>query len=137
MQNPDQQHNSDTICFSPVGYVRSNIKGKKDPEYFKGTESIIEILPEYEEALDGLEEVDSIIVLFFFHKSYDHPLKVHPRGDMTRPLRGVFASHSPERPNLIGVTRCSVIGIKGLFITVRDLDTIDGTPVLDLKPYNK
>jgi len=60
-------------------------------------------------------------------------LEVHPRADRTLPLTGVFATHSPFRPNLIGITRCDIVRIEGAVIEVREIDAFDGTPVLDLK----
>jgi len=99
--------------------------------------TFIEIEPRYEAGLRGLERHSYVDVVWWFDKN-DTPrgrsvLEVHPRGDRTLPLTGVFATHSPFRPNLIGITRCDIVGIEGAVIEVREIDAFDGTPVLDLK----
>jgi len=119
----------------PVGIVRSSITVPVDPDIFRGMESTIVIAPDYSEAMEGLEEEKCILVLFRFHLSRDCPMKVHPRGDPARPKRGVFATCSPARPNFIGVSKCEVLKIEGLSLRVRGLDAIDGSPVLDIKPF--
>ena len=78
----------------------------------------------------------TLLVVFVFHRSEGHELLQHPRGDRSRPKRGVFALRSPNRPNPIGVTEVELIAIEGSILTVRGLDAIDGTPVLDLKPVS-
>ncbi|MBN1178024.1 MAG: tRNA (N6-threonylcarbamoyladenosine(37)-N6)-methyltransferase TrmO [Anaerolineae bacterium] len=85
----------------------------------------------------GLEPGDDIVVLFYFHRSDGRPLQVHPRGDLSRPLRGVFATRSPARPNPIGVTTVRIRRIEGNVIEVVGLDAIDGTPILDIKQYEE
>ncbi|MBN1334039.1 MAG: tRNA (N6-threonylcarbamoyladenosine(37)-N6)-methyltransferase TrmO [Synergistales bacterium] len=119
----------------PVGIVRSSITVPVDPDLFRGTESRIVVAPAYSDAMDGLEEEKYILVVFRFHLSKECPMKVHPRGDLSRPLRGVFATCSPARPNFIGVSKCEVLKIEGSTVTVRGLDAIDGSPVLDIKPF--
>jgi tRNA-Thr(GGU) m(6)t(6)A37 methyltransferase TsaA len=73
------------------------------------------------------------MVIFHFHLSRGYELRQHPRGDHTREPRGVFALHSPRRPNPIGVTTIELVEVTGNVLTVRGLDAINGTPVLDLK----
>ena len=90
--------------------------------------------PDLAEGLDGLVPGDSIVVLFYFHQSEGYLLRRHPRGDESRPVRGVFALRSQHRPNPIGVTVVEILSIKGNVLLVRGLDAFDGTPVLDLKP---
>ncbi|HPI99108.1 MAG TPA: tRNA (N6-threonylcarbamoyladenosine(37)-N6)-methyltransferase TrmO [Synergistales bacterium] len=119
----------------PVGIVRSSVTVPVDPDLFRGKESRIEVDPVYSEAMDGLEEEEYILVVFRFHLSEECPMKVHPRGDLSRPLRGVFATCSPARPNFIGVSKCELLKIEGSIITVRGLDAINGSPVLDIKPF--
>ena len=124
-----------SFSIEPIGIVRSEVEKTYLPEYFHGRTCYIEIYPEFEEALDGIEHEEFILVLFYFHKSEGYPLKVHPRGDPERPLRGVFATCSPKRPNFIGVTRCRLINRRGIFLEVKDLDALNGTPIIDIKPY--
>ena len=99
----------------------------------------IEILDDYTDGLLGLDGFSHINVLFWFHEN-DNPekraiLQVHPRREKQNPLTGVFATHSPARPNLIGLTRCEILSITGNRIVIDDLDALDGTPVIDIKCY--
>ena len=99
----------------------------------------IEISDEFLDGLLGLEGFSHINVLFWFHEN-DTPekravLQVHPRRDEQNPLTGVFATHSPVRPNLIGLTRCKILSIEGNRIIIEDIDALDGTPVIDIKCY--
>ena len=112
----------------PVGLIR-----KKDDTAW------IEIFAEYREAMLGLEGFSHIHVLFWFHENdtaeLRRTLQVHPRKDPSNPLTGVFATHSPKRPNLIGLTRCRILGIAGNRITIDAIDARDGSPVVDIKCY--
>jgi formylmethanofuran dehydrogenase subunit E len=74
------------------------------------------------------------MVVFYFHRSRGFDLLQHPRGDKSRPRRGVFSLRSPRRPNPIGVTVVDLVAIDGNVLHVQGLDAINGTPVLDLKP---
>jgi tRNA-Thr(GGU) m(6)t(6)A37 methyltransferase TsaA len=98
----------------------------------------IEVHKEYEDGLLGLEGFSHVIVLSWFHKNDDpakrKTLQVHPRGDKSIPLRGVFATRSPMRPNLISLNVCLILSIKGRKIEIDEIDAFDGTPVIDLKP---
>ena len=99
----------------------------------------IEIFEPYADALLGLEGFSHIQVLFWFHKNDTagrrKTLRVHPRNDKQNPLTGVFATHSPVRPNLIGLSRCRIKSIKGRHIEIEDIDAFDATPVIDIKCY--
>lgn len=119
----------------PIGFVRSRFSSFLPPEEFRGVESEIMILPCFEEALDGLKDEDSLLVLFRFHLSEGYSMKVHPRGDIGRPLKGVFATCSPNRPNNIGLSLVGLKAIHGRIIRVEGLDALDGTPVIDIKPF--
>ncbi len=97
---------------------------------------VIEICEQFADALLGLEDQAHILVLYWMH-ALDADLRCrlrgHPCGDSGRPLRGVFALRSPMRPNPIGVTRVEVMGVEGTTITVRGLDALDGSPIIDMK----
>jgi len=112
----------------PVGIVR-----KTD------TAVSIELYNEFTDALLGLDGFSHIVVLFWFDQNDTaekrRVLQVHPRKDPHNPLTGVFATHSPKRPNLIGLTVCKIISIHGGSIELEDIDALDGTPVIDLKCY--
>ncbi len=104
-----------------------------------GNETFIEIYPEYKDALLNLEYYSHIIVLFWFDKNDTQEnrkiLQVHPKRHKGAPLSGVFATCSPVRPNLIGLTICKIEQIEGNIIKINEIDAFDNTPVLDIKPY--
>ncbi len=85
-------------------------------------------------ALDGVAPGDAILVLTWFHLARRDVLRVHPRGDVARPEQGVFSTRSPDRPNPIGLHRVEVVSIEGGRLGVRNLEAVDGTPVIDVKP---
>ena len=96
----------------------------------------IEIAPEFVSALDGVEGHECLWVLFWMHHLTERDravLQAHPRGDTTRPKGGVFALHSPCRPNPIGMTRVRLRRREGNRLVVEGLDAFDGSPVLDIK----
>ena len=90
--------------------------------------------PEVQEGLDGIAVGDEIILLTWLHEADRAVLRVHPRGDLSRPEAGVFSTRAPSRPNPIGLHRVRVLDIDGVGVHVSALEAIDGTPVIDLKP---
>jgi tRNA-Thr(GGU) m(6)t(6)A37 methyltransferase TsaA len=105
----------------------------------RGEQTILEILPEFTPALEGITGFSHVWVLYWFHEN-DRPeerrtLKVHPRRDPTNPLTGVFATRAPVRPNLIGFAACRLLKAVGNILEVDALDARDCSPILDLKPY--
>lgn len=86
------------------------------------------------EALAGVAPGDELIVLTWLHHARRDVLSVHPRGDTARPPQGVFGTRSPHRPNPVGMHRVRVVEIDGARVRVSDLEAIDGTPIVDLKP---
>src|SRR5262245_16011633 len=86
------------------------------------------------EALDGIEEGDEVIVLTWLDRADRDVLKVHPRDDASNPLRGVFNTRSADRPNPIGLHPVRVVAIDGNRLRVQDLEALDGTPIVDVKP---
>lgn len=97
-------------------------------------EATIEIAPEFEPALQGVVAGDEVLVLTWLDRADRDVLSTHPRDDRSRPEIGVFATRSPDRPNPIGLHRVRVVAVEGTSLRVADLEAIDGTPVLDLKP---
>lgn len=85
-------------------------------------------------ALEGIAAGDELLVLTWLHLAPRDVLRVHPRGDAARPLEGVFATRSPGRPNPLGLHRVVVVAVDGAQLRVRDLEALDGTPVVDVKP---
>ncbi len=99
----------------------------------------IEVDEKYQDAFLGLEQFSHIDVLYWLHEN-DNPvdrgaLRVHPRGDKTNPLTGIFATHAPVRPNPIAVTRCRILAVAGSTITIDTIDARDGSPLIDIKPH--
>jgi tRNA-Thr(GGU) m(6)t(6)A37 methyltransferase TsaA len=90
--------------------------------------------PEFAEALDGIGAGDELLVLTWLDRARRDVLRVHPRGDPSRAQQGVFNTRSPDRPNPIGLHRVTVIAIDGARLRVRDLEALDGTPIVDVKP---
>ncbi len=126
-----------SITFRPIGHVERD----EGDEGLSGDElrarpARIALDPALTGGLLGLEPGSDIVVLFYFHRSTGYDLQVHPRGDPTRPLRGVFAVRSPRRPNPIGVTTARVQRVEGNVLEVVGLDALDGSPVLDIKGYS-
>ena len=88
----------------------------------------------YAPALADLRAGAVVLVLTWLDRADRSVLRVHPRDDRTRPLTGVFSTRSPDRPNPIGLHRVRVLGVDGLRLRVADLEALDGTPILDVKP---
>ncbi len=86
------------------------------------------------EALDGVEPGDRVIVLTWLDRARRDVLRVHPRGDLSSPERGVFSTRSPDRPNPIGLHRVEIAEIEETWIRVHNLEAVNGTPVVDVKP---
>jgi tRNA-Thr(GGU) m(6)t(6)A37 methyltransferase TsaA len=90
--------------------------------------------PAVREALRDLQVGTDVILLTWLDRARRDVLVVHPRGDTTRPREGVFTTRSPDRPNPIGLHRVTILAIDGLRVRVRNLEALDGTPVVDVKP---
>ena len=99
----------------------------------------IEIFPEFRDGLLGIEQFSHINVLYWLHENDSQQgrsvLQVHPCGNEANPLTGVFATHSPRRPNLIALTRCRLLAVEGNRIFVDEIDAFDGSPVIDIKSF--
>jgi tRNA-Thr(GGU) m(6)t(6)A37 methyltransferase TsaA len=122
------------VSCTAIGHVENEFDEPAPPETLRAAVSRIVIDPALVEGLTGLEPGGQVTVLFSFHRSAGYELLQHPRGDQSRTKRGVFALRSPHRPNPIGVTAAELLAVEGNVLTVRGLDAINGTPVLDLKP---
>lgn len=110
----------------PVGIVKVRSDGNKE----------IRILEEFTEGLKGVEDCEHLWILFWMNRLSEKDreiLLVHPRGDRTREKQGVFALHSPMRPNPIGMTKVKLVDVKGKILIVEGLDALDDTPVIDIK----
>ena len=119
-----------------IGVLHGDITSREDaPKNFDESErvGILEIYPEYQDGLDGIAPGQTIVVLFWLHQASRDLLKVYPRGDRSKGLRGVFATRSPVRPNPIAISELKVQAVDGSQIEVSGLDILDGTPILDIK----
>ena len=90
--------------------------------------------PEVLDGLDGLRSRDRVLVLTWLDRARRDVLRTHPRDDISNPEQGVFNTRSPDRPNPIGLHEVEIVSIDGLRLQVRDLEALDGTPIVDVKP---
>ena len=124
------------IVLRPIGVVRNGIAEDTGVRW-EEVVSRVELEERYLPAMEGIEGFSHLVVLFCFHRrpAEPLPLQVHPEQREDLPLVGVLATRSPRRPNPIGETVVELLRREGNVLTVRGLDALDGTPVLDLKPY--
>jgi len=131
--------NADKITFQPIGRIHTPFNGKEEmprqPYMDSGTKGTIEILPEFTEGLDGLKPGLKIVLIFNFHLSQGFKLKVVPY--RRTEFRGVFATRAPHRPNGIGLSVVNLDKIEKNILHISNIDIIDGTPLLDIKPFIK
>jgi len=123
------------ILIKPIGFVINNRFEKSDNNW-SSVESRIELTDDFDsDSFDGIESFSHLEVLYYFHKS-EKTFKgsEHPRGDTKYPKVGIFAQRKKDRPNHIGATIVNLIKKHGKTLFVSNLDAIDGTPVLDIKP---
>ena len=125
------------LSMQPIGYIRSPYRDTKEiPKGLNArqeAEGVLEILPEFEPGLTDIEGFSHLFVIWHFDRAEGFALTGTPPSD-NRP-HGVFATRSPRRPNPIGLSVVEILGREGSAIRVRGVDMLDGTPILDLKPY--
>ena len=124
------------IRVTPIGVMHCGLPTPADApkNYNESAETgNLEIFPQYLEAMNGIEVGQTLVVLFWLHEARRDLLKVYPRGDRSRGLRGVFATRSPVRPNPIAISELTVLKVQGNEIEVSGVDVIDTTPILDIK----
>jgi len=125
------------VSLEVIGIVRNGTK-QRPAVGWRNTVSEIVVDSRLTEALDGLEGFSHIIVIYWMHRVSAHgqvPLKVHPGGSQELPLMGIFATRSPHRLNPVGATIVRLLECRDNILKVERLDAIDGTPVIDIKPY--
>jgi tRNA-Thr(GGU) m(6)t(6)A37 methyltransferase TsaA len=130
-------HDARDHVLQPVGVVRSSLRdlGAAPRQGDEGAPAArIVLRPELAPALEGVRVGDEVIVVTWLHRARRDVLQVHPRDDETRPLAGVFATRSSDRPNPLGLHRATVLELGEHELTVDPLEAIDGTPVVDIKP---
>ena len=125
------------IVLKPVGFVRTESIGDEVKD--KSRTSQVVLHSELAEALDGIGDFSHLFVLFWLHNISEgqrKTLKVRQRGRRDLPLLGIFATRTMLRPNPVGLTLVELVKVEGNVLTVRGLDAFDGTPVLDIKPFD-
>jgi tRNA-Thr(GGU) m(6)t(6)A37 methyltransferase TsaA len=125
------------IEYHPIGVIHSpftELEGMPiQPAGAPGIQGTVELFPEYREGLQDLEGFSHLILLYHFHRSQGFDLRVIPFLD--RQPRGLFATRAPKRPNPIGLSVVKLLGIQGGTLHIENIDIVDGTPLLDIKPY--
>lgn len=125
------------VSFLPIGAIHSPFQGIEgmpiQPIGARDVSGTVEVFPEYKEGLADLAGFSHIILLYWFHLSQGHSLIVKPFLD-DQP-RGVFATRAPRRPNPLGLSVVRLVGISGCRLDIKGVDVVDGTPLLDLKPF--
>jgi tRNA-Thr(GGU) m(6)t(6)A37 methyltransferase TsaA len=127
----------DKVEYRPIGVIHTPFKEPKgvpiQPSGRRDIKGTIELKPEYRDALKDLEGFSHIILIYHLHLSQGYKLQVIPFLDDVE--RGLFATRAPRRPNPIGLSVVSLERIEGITLHISDLDIVDGTPLLDIKPY--
>ncbi|RLF47697.1 MAG: tRNA (N6-threonylcarbamoyladenosine(37)-N6)-methyltransferase TrmO [Thermoplasmata archaeon] len=122
------------IIYKPIGIIHTPFKDMAPIQpIFSDEKGVVEIYEEYREGLKDLEEFSHIILVYHFHLS--KPYKLHAKPYLSDELKGIFAIRSPNRPNPIGISVVKLERIDGTKIFVRNVDILDRTPLLDIKPY--
>lgn len=123
------------VVLHPIGIVRNEFVDKV-PQRWESSVSELHIESVWAEALVGLEEFSHVVVLFWLDRiEGERTLRIHPKGRADTPLVGLFSTRTPHRPNPIGLATVRLLERRGRLLRVRGLDALDGSPVLDLKPY--
>jgi tRNA-Thr(GGU) m(6)t(6)A37 methyltransferase TsaA len=124
----------DEIKLKPIGYAKNNVK---EPRFGNFSDEITEIIlsEEYEDALNRIDEYSHVIIVFWMDKVKACNITHRPQGNPDVPQVGIFACRCPSRPNPIAMTTVKLIGHEGNTIKVKGLDILDGTPIIDIKPY--
>lgn len=127
----------DEIKYKPIGVIHSPFKEPRgtpiQPAGAKNIDGTVELFPEYAEGLKDLEGFSHIILIYHFHLSRKASLKVRPYMDSE--VHGVFAMRGPSRPNPVGISVVHLIRIEENILYIQDIEVVDGTPLLDIKPY--
>ncbi|MFH1060291.1 MAG: tRNA (N6-threonylcarbamoyladenosine(37)-N6)-methyltransferase TrmO [Pseudomonadota bacterium] len=126
------------VRLTPIGRVHSALTERGQAPHQgppAGVTAVIELDPAHAQGLTGCRPGDWLWVLYYFDRADAPCLLVHPRGDRSRPLTGVFRTRAPSRPCPVGLTLVQLTALTGVRLTVRGLEALDGTPVLDIKPY--
>lgn len=123
-----------TLRLKPLGVAKNRVRRPALPGWKEVITQIV-IKRKYARGLDGLEDYSHVIVVYWLDKEKECHLKHHPQGRQDVPYVGIFACRCPQRPNRLALSTVKLVGRQGNILTVKGLDIVNGTPVLDLKPY--
>ena len=125
------------ITYRPIGIIHTSFKGVEgtpiQPSGALGIKGTVEVFTQYSVGLKDLDGFSHIILIYHFHLSKGYSLEARPF--MEEKTHGIFAMRAPARPNPIGISVVRLVGIEGLILHIEDVDIVDGTPLLDIKPY--
>ncbi|OGE18697.1 tRNA (N6-threonylcarbamoyladenosine(37)-N6)-methyltransferase TrmO [Candidatus Daviesbacteria bacterium RIFCSPLOWO2_02_FULL_41_8] len=130
----DSQDKDGTIKVKPLGNAKNSVNKPTLPGW-KDVTTEIAIDKNYAKGLDGIEDYSHIIVVYWMDREKECHLKHHPQGRENIPFIGIFACRCPQRPNRIAISTVELLSREGNTIKVKGLDIVDGTPILDIKPY--
>lgn len=122
------------IILKPIGLVRNNVKQARFGGFAKEISEII-IDEKFAESLKGIEDYSHIIVVYWMDRIKDYVITHRPQGNPEVPIVGIFACRCPQRPNPIAISTVKLLRHEGNKLAIEGLDTLDGTPVIDIKPY--
>ena len=122
------------ISLAPIGVVKNKVKKPRFGS-FKNEVSEVVLLKKYTDALNGIEDYSHVIIVFWMDKVKDKVITHRPQGNPDVPVVGIFSCRCPQRPNPIAITTVELLSRKGNILKVKGLDVLDGTPVIDIKPY--
>lgn len=130
----DSRDKNGTIRIKPLGKAKNKVSKPMLPGW-KDVETEIVINKKYVKGLDGIEDYSHVIVVYWMDKETECHLKHHPQARLDVPYVGIFACRCPQRPNRIAVSTVEMLSIKNNVLKVKGLDIVDGTPIIDIKPY--
>ena len=134
---PESEDNPESFTYFPIGIIHSpfpDIAGMPiQPSGARGIRGTVELRPEYVTGLKDIEEFSHVILIYAFHRCNGYSLEVKPFLDPAP--HGIFATRAPKRPNAIGLSVVRLAGVVGNILEIEDVDLLDGSPLLDIKPY--
>jgi L-fuculose-phosphate aldolase len=136
VQNILKGRNMTDFTIQPIGILHNDLTSREHtPKLYDESNHVgtIEIYPEFLEGLEGIQKGQTIVVLFWLDRADRSVLKVYPRGNKAKPKRGVFSTRSPVRPNPVAISELLVLNINENILTVKGLDILDSTPIIDIK----
>ena len=122
------------ICLKPIGTVKNRVR---KPRFGGFTEEMSEIIvnKKFQEALKEIDDYTHLIIVYWMDKVKDYVISHRPQGNPKVPIVGIFSCRCPARPNPVGITTVRLVEHKGNRIKIKGLDILDGTPIIDIKPY--